>query len=230
MESDKAMTQETDHRQVVLWEVLESLQAGTDVSLEGIENRLGALYVQHQAANDAAALTLIHEAWERIQTLAQVANGAIDKAAAAREVAAMMKQQRDTTIRVLVDTQRAANELDRHNPIVDTVAAHMEEAFTEEMEYGEGYARVRSAAAMIEEAEIPISYEQADTFLHIITDVGLTEIDPTLAQDMRRRIGVFVAGLVKEFDAAADVWGSLYPADQFTGAVNMVLEGDDDGR
>ena len=205
MESDKAMTQETDHRQVVLWEVLESLQAGTDVSLEGIEDRLGTLFVQHQQANDETAMVTINEVWQRIQTLAKVANGAIDKAAAAREVAAMMKQQRDQTIRVLVDTQRAANELDRHNPIVDTVAEQMEEAFAEEMEYGVGYARVRSAAAMVEEAEIPISYEQADTFLHMITDVGLLEIDPTLAQDMRRRIGQFVAGLVEEFDAAADV-------------------------
>lgn len=221
------MTQETDHRQVVLWEVLESIGAGADVTLEGIENRLGTLYVQHQAANDAAALTLIHEAWERIQTLAVVANGAIDKAAAAREVAAMMKHQRDTTIRAMVDTQRAANELDRRNPIVDTVTEQMEEAFAEEMEYGEGYARVRSAAAMVEEAEIPISYEQADTFLHMVTDVGLTEIDPTLAQDMRRRIAQFVAGLVAEFDAAADVWGHLYPADQFADAVEMVIGGDD---
>lgn len=230
MESDKAMTQETDHRQVVLWEVLESIDAGADVTLEGIENRLGTLYAQHEQANDSAALVLINEAWARIMTLAQVANGAIDKAAAAREVAAMMKQQRDQTIRALVEVQQAASVLDRRNPIVDTVAEQMEEEFAQEMEYGEGYVRLRSAASMVEEAEIPISHEQADTFLHMITDVGLLEIDPTLAQDMRRRIGEFVSGLVAEFDAAADVWSNLYPADQFASAVEMVLEGDDDGR
>ena len=80
---------------------------------------------------------------------------------------------------------------------------------------------------MVKEAEIPISHEQADTFLHMVTDVGLLEIDPTLAQDMRRRIGVFVAGLVAEFDAAAEVWARLCPADQFVDTVEMVMEGDD---
>jgi len=209
-----------DYRQQVLSEIVAVMEQGADLTLDQIEAGLGAIYAQY--LGEQWVTDTITQVWARVQTLATGADKAVMLAAVARELADQRGAQRDAAIKAVGEVKAAADRLDRSHPIVDAVAEGIEEAIAEEMEFNGTYGLLLVAQNMTTLAELPISQEEADTFIGMIANDALDNVDPTIAADLRKRLGRFISKMVVHYSAAADVWAEQHP---FT-ALELVEEGE----
>lgn len=205
----KRENMDAQYQQQVLSEIIDVLGTGPDLTMDGIQSELGALYAQY--ANDEWATTTISNTWAKVLIVAQTARNAIDIAAAAREVAEQTRAQRDTALRAMVELQAAANTLDRSHPVVDSIAEGIEEQMAEEAEYSASYGLMWVAQNMVTLAELPISQEEADVFIGLIANDALENVDPTVAAGLRSRIAKFIRSTVAQYSAAAEVWAEQHP-------------------
>ncbi len=198
-----------DYRQAVLSEIVAVMEQGADVTLDQIETGLSEIYAQYQG--DQWVTNTLTAVWAKVQLMAAGTDKAVALAAVAREMAEQMKAQRDVAIRAMVETKAAADRLDRNHPIIDAVAEGLEEQMAEEMEFASGYSSMWQSENMRSVAGLNISSDEAATFLSMLTDDALDNIDPTIAAELRARIGKFIRKMVIHYDAAASVWAEQHP-------------------
>jgi len=190
------MGEQTIYQQQVLAEIVTAVGMGPDVTLDQIEQRLGTLYVQHQHANDDAAMLLINEAWEKIQSMAQTTGKAIDIAAAAREMLTQTVGQRDAVIAEHQTLKKAIQDADVEHPDLSDLVEAVQEMIEDDLMASGVYMSPNPGEDIVNNAMIDVSETQAEIFHDALTGQRLYDLDDETAEMLRRELKDFITQFV----------------------------------
>lgn len=175
---------EIDFRAIVVAE-LTATAGDPATTLDEVYKKLGDLYEEAERAENQPALVLISHAWELVNHLSAQTNQGITIAAAAREAAHVLQEQRDEAVHEHHELKRDIETGNRDNPLVDELYNDAYEEAEETMMSSGMYVSADPADDMINMAEINVNRRQAEMF-HLFISGILSMNEELLPDDYTR--------------------------------------------
>lgn len=184
---------------------LQEAAGDPNVTLEDVRERL--MWLHDQAAGHDEVQVVVAEAWSKVQTLAAQAEASMDIAAAAREVARTMMEQRDAALEQHHELATALEDGDTNHPDVLDFAEALREQVEDELLYSGAFYTFCVGCDMTEDAELDVSHDEALIFHEALTAFdGIRErvTDEATAAAFRKRLADFINEFVRDLQGDDD--------------------------
>ena len=181
-----------DYAAEQLDEIVAALDTCPVIPLDAAQDFMEQLFQIAEDRADERSRKLVVNSWAATLAIGDQADKAMSLAAAARDIAETMMEQRDMALEQHEDLKVAVDECDDANPHVRALLELSEEMVMEQVA-AEGYFTWYVPGDIIGDGRIPVRDDVAEMFYEMITG----RYEGEVPKDIRKEIGEFMADIVR---------------------------------